>query len=100
MLSIAANNDVPTEVDILARLLSNEEGQLPATTARYYLSLEFSEDDKARMHDLAVRNQDGVLSSVEQQELFAYAKAGSLFSILKSRARRALRTKAAVEDPA
>jgi hypothetical protein len=80
-------------VTILARVLGNEHGDLPATTARYYLSREFSERDKSRMHDLAVRNQDGVLSAAEKQELFAYAKAGSLLSLLKSQARRTLRIK-------
>jgi hypothetical protein len=43
------------------------------------------------MHDLAVRNQQGALSTTEKEELFAYAKAGTLLSILKSKARRALK---------
>ena len=45
------------------------------------------------MHELAIRNQDGLLSPMEKQELFAYAKAGSLLSLLKSRARRVLKIK-------
>ncbi len=45
------------------------------------------------MHDLVVRNQDDNLSSTEKDELLAYAKAGTLLSILKSKARRALRLK-------
>jgi hypothetical protein len=61
--------------------------------ARYVLNLGFSDRDKARMHDLAVRNQADALSPAEKEELFAYAKAGSLLSILKSRARRALKIK-------
>jgi hypothetical protein len=47
------------------------------------------------MHDLAVRNQEDALTPAEKEELFAYAKAGALLSILKSRARRSLRTKTA-----
>jgi hypothetical protein len=43
------------------------------------------------MHDLAVRNQDDGLASAEKEELHAYAKAGSLLSILKSNARRTLK---------
>lgn len=93
MHSIAAESGSLNEVAILARVLGKEHGQLPATTARYYLNLEFTETDKARMHDLAVRNQGGLLSAVEQQELMAFAKAGSLLSILKSRARLALKIK-------
>ena len=45
-----------------------------------FLTLGFGERDKARMHDLAVRNQEDALSPVEKEELFAYAKAGSLLS--------------------
>jgi hypothetical protein len=78
------------EVTILARILSNENGQLPTDLARYILNLGFSERDKARMHDLAVRNQDDALSAAEKEELFAFAKAGTLLSILKSKARRTL----------
>ncbi|HZV04579.1 MAG TPA: hypothetical protein VE999_05775 [Gemmataceae bacterium] len=78
------------EVTILARILCNEEGQLPADIARYLLTLGFSEQDNARMHDLAVRNQEGKLSGAEKEELFAYGKAGGLLSLLKSKARRVL----------
>jgi hypothetical protein len=42
------------------------------------------------MHDLAVRNQSDALSGTERDELFAYEKAGTLLSILKSNARRVL----------
>jgi hypothetical protein len=83
----------PSEVTILARVLGNEDGQLPPALARYFLTLGFNEREKVRMHDLAVRNQDGALSAAEKEELLAYAKAGSLLSILKSRARRALNVK-------
>lgn len=82
------------EVTILARVLCNEEGQLPAEIARYLLTLGFSERDKARMHELAVRNQEGRISSAEKEELFAYCKAGGLLSLLKSKARLVLGIKA------
>jgi hypothetical protein len=82
-----------SEVAILARVFENDEGRLPPDLARYLLSRGFNERDKARMHDLAVRNQNDALSPAEKEELFAYAKAGTLLSILKSRARRALRIK-------
>jgi hypothetical protein len=93
MQSIIINHDGPSEVTILARVLGNEEGTLPPMMARYLLNRGFSEGDKARMHDLAVRNQDQALSADEKEELLAYAKAGTLLSILKSRARRVLRSK-------
>lgn len=89
----AQNASAPPEIAILARLLGNEHGHLPAAIARYLLTLGFNDREKARMHDLAVRNQDDDLSAPEREELFAYAKAGTLLSILKSRARRALKVR-------
>jgi hypothetical protein len=61
--------------------------------ARYILNRGFDMRDKARMHDLVVRNQSDCLSTDEKEELLAYAKAGTVLSILKSRARRVLRGK-------
>jgi hypothetical protein len=83
----------PDEVAILARILGNDEGQLPPEMAQHLVSLGFGDRDKARMHDLTVRNQDDALSPAEKEELHAYAKAGTLLSILKSKARRVLRIK-------
>lgn len=85
---------VENEVTILARVLGNQRGKLPAVLARYILTLHFSDSDKTRMHDLAVRNQEGGLSPAEQEELLAFGKAGDLLAILKSKARRTLRVKA------
>jgi hypothetical protein len=79
-----------TEVTILARILGNGRGQLPHDMARYILKLKFSDRDKARMHDLAVRNQDDALTPAEKEELFAFGKAGDVIAILKSKARRTL----------
>jgi hypothetical protein len=53
-------------------------------------NLTINERDKARMHELAVRNQDDALTPAEKEELFGFAKATSLLSILKSKARRTL----------
>ena len=78
------------EVTILARFLGNEDGQLPEDFARYILAHEISGRDKAGMHDLAERNQDDALTPSEKEELHGFAKAASLLSILKARARRTL----------
>ena len=93
MYTTTANGASQSEIAILARVLGNGRGQLPPDVARYVLNLSFSDDDKARMHDLAVRNQQDALSPAEKEELFAYAKAGSLLSLLKSKARRVLGVK-------
>ena len=84
------NDANQSEIAIIARILGNDQGELPPDIARYILALEFGERDQARMHDLAVRNQEDALSPAEREELIAYAKAGSLLGILQSRARRVL----------
>jgi hypothetical protein len=88
-----ANATTDNEVTILARLLGNDQEQLPRELARYLLTLGFNERDKARMHSLAVRNQEDALPPAEKEELLAYAKAGTVLSILKSKARRVLKIK-------
>jgi hypothetical protein len=88
------NHAGESEVTILSRVLGNGQGQLPRQVARYILKLRFSDRDRARMHDLAVRNQNDELSPAEKEELFAFAKAGTLLSILKSKARRVLKIRA------
>jgi hypothetical protein len=81
---------VMDEIAILGRVFSNSKG-IPAGVARQLLKLEFSEEDKARMRDLALRNQDGALSTKEKAELHSYANAGCLLGILHSKARMALK---------
>ena len=76
---------------IFARLWETEPGKLPRTLARYILKLSFSDQDKLHMHELAVRNQEGVISPSELQELQNYVTAGDLLALLQSRARRALK---------
>jgi hypothetical protein len=93
MRSATMNHEGISEITILARVLGNEQGTLPLQMARYILNRGFSESDKARMHELAVRNQEDALTADEKEELLAFAKAGTLLSILKSRARRVLRIK-------
>jgi hypothetical protein len=83
-------NTSDTEVRILARVLGNGEDRLPPAMARYLLKIGFNDRDKARMHDLAMRNQGGALSPAEKEDLLGYAKVGTVLSILKSKARRAL----------
>jgi hypothetical protein len=58
--------------------------------ARYFLDINISERDKPRMHELAVRNQEDDLTPAEKAELYGFAKATSLLSLLKSKARRTL----------
>jgi hypothetical protein len=92
-MGTTTNRAGENEVTLLARVLGNEHCRLPVELARYILKLGFSEQEKARMHDLAVRNPQDGLSPAEKEELYGFAKAGSLLSIPKSRARRTLHVK-------
>jgi hypothetical protein len=78
------------EMAILGRILSNGKDFTPAL-ARHLLRLGFSAEDNARINDLAARNQEGVLSLKEQEELRGFANAGCLLGILHAKARRALK---------
>jgi hypothetical protein len=81
------------EVTILARFLSNGKGPLPRNLARYILNLTIGQQDKARLHELAVRNQDDALTPAEKKEMHDLGKAATLISVLKSKARRTLGVK-------
>jgi hypothetical protein len=81
------------DVTILARFLSNGDEPLPKNLARYILDITISEQDKTRMHELAVRNQDDDLMPEEKEQMYAFGRAATLLSILKSKARRALGVK-------
>jgi hypothetical protein len=89
-MSSTSVESVENEVSILARALGNGREPLTPEMARYILDCGFSDEDKARMHDLAVRNQKDELSPAEKEELLAFGKAGDILAILKSKARRTL----------
>jgi hypothetical protein len=72
---------------IFARLWETEDGRMPRLLARLVLRLGFRDRDKARMHELAVKNQDGSISPPELEELDDYIEAGDLMALLQSKAR-------------
>jgi hypothetical protein len=94
MAATATNPAGRSEVAILARVLGNGTARLSPALARHVLTLGFGDRDKARMHELAERNQDDRLTPDEREELLAYVNAGDLLGILKSKARRSLNLKA------
>jgi hypothetical protein len=79
------------DVIIFERLLMHGKNNLPPTLARYLLELGFMPEERSRMHELAVKNQDGLLSPEEKEELEGYARAGCWLGILKSKARKSLK---------
>jgi hypothetical protein len=79
-----------SEAAIFGRVFANGRPALSPELARHVLGLTFGEEDKARMHELAVGNQEGALSPEEKEELHNYIKVGHLLAVLQSQARQAL----------
>lgn len=73
------------------RLVCPESSDFPVSTAKAILELRFDERDRERMHDLAVRNQRGILTSDESRELDMYVNLGLLIDILRAKARLSLK---------
>jgi hypothetical protein len=80
-----------SQAAIFARLWETESGKMPRELARQILKLGFSQRDKARMHELAVKNQEGQISQTELEELDNFVKVGDLVAILQSKARKTLK---------
>jgi hypothetical protein len=82
----------PSEMAILRRVVERGQTALTAQTARALLRLNFPAGDRTRMNRLAARNRAGRLTSAENEELENYIRVGQTLGILKSKARRSLRS--------
>jgi hypothetical protein len=80
-----------SESAIFGRVFANGRQTLSPELARHVLALTFGEQDKERMHELAVGNQEGALSAEDKEELHNYIKVGHLLAVLQSQARQALK---------
>lgn len=91
------NGNGTSQAAIFSRLWETKDGLLPRTLARIVLRAGFPPADQDRMHELAMKNQQGRISRAELEELDSYITAGDLLALLQSKARRSLgRKKAAV----
>jgi hypothetical protein len=75
------------EAAVWGRLIGPERPTLSPETARSILELEFPEEDKARMRELAAKARAGTLTSQECADLDVYSRVGSVLGIMKSKAR-------------
>jgi hypothetical protein len=75
---------------ILARLFETERGEMTRQLAQHILRLGFPAEDRARMHELAKKNQEGGLAPGELEELDNYVTAADWLSLLQSQARKKL----------
>jgi hypothetical protein len=80
-----------TESAIWSRLLEPRRPALSPQAAHFFLKLDFAREDKERMRKLAAKAREGDLTSTEREEIDTYGRVGSLLSIMKSKARKALK---------
>jgi hypothetical protein len=78
---------------ILSRVIRPEDGNLTAAAAEGFLALGFEDHDIARMHDLAVKNQDGQCTPGELEEMDNYIRVGYLLDMIHAKARLTLQTR-------
>lgn len=79
------------EAAILSRLIRPERADLSPEAARSILKLDFDDQDRARMHELAAKAQAGTLTGAEEAELESYRRVGRLLDMMRSKARRSLK---------
>lgn len=79
-----------SEAAILSRLIRPEDDNLTVQAAEALLAIRFPSGDLDRMHELAVKNQDGQITAEERTEMENYRRVGFLLDLMHSKARRAL----------
>ncbi len=93
MPSVQSTDQDTSEAAIFGRLFTNGKQTLTLDLARHVLGMGFSAEEKARVHELAVKNQEGRIEPEELRELDSYIKVGDILAILQSKARKILKAK-------
>lgn len=91
MEATSAATNLNGEAAILGRLIRPEQDDLSPDAARSILRLDFDAQDRTRMHQLAVKAQQGTLTAADEAELTSYRGVGRLLELMRSKARRSLR---------
>lgn len=84
-----------SESAILGRVFEPERPDLSAAAARSILALGFAREDQDRMRHLLAKAKEGTLDPEEQVEINNYERVGHIISIMKSKARQSLKSRAA-----
>jgi hypothetical protein len=79
------------EAAIMGRVVMPDNGDMPLEAAKAVLLLKFGPEDLARMHELAVKNQNGELTPVEQSEIASYRHVGPFLDLMHSKARLSIK---------
>jgi hypothetical protein len=80
-----------SEAAIVGRLMKPDHGDFSPAAARELLTLQFGDEDQARMRELSAKAQEGTLSDAEQAEIENYRRVGYWLGILWSKARLSLK---------
>jgi hypothetical protein len=80
-----------SEAALWGRLFEPAKIVLSQEAAHYILALSFPQSDIERMQELAEKARNGTLSLEEQIELDNYERVGHVLSLMKSKARQALK---------
>jgi hypothetical protein len=82
------------ELAILSRIIAPKDGDLSAPAARAWLKMKFPVHDRKRAHELALKAQEGALTTEEEREVESYRRIGRLLDLMHSKARLSLKEKA------
>ena len=80
---------VGDEAEIFKRLIRPKE-KLSQAAARALLRFNFDEADRARMHELALKNQADELTAKEERELQSFLKVGLFLDLIHAKAKLSL----------
>ncbi len=75
-----------TEADILKDVIAPDHGDLTPDVANSVLQWKFTDRAAARMSELAERNNKGMISDTEREELDKYLRAGSFINLVQAKA--------------
>ncbi len=81
-----------TGAAILGRIINPDDPSWTPEAARSILALAFAKSDQERVAALLEKNQEGRLGPAERAELDEYLRADAFLTILRSKARRSLKS--------
>lgn len=79
------------DIEILSSVLSLGTPDFDSDAARAVLRLGFSDEQKARMLDLADRGNRGELTPTEQEQMDRFRRVGNFLALMQSKARLSLK---------
>jgi hypothetical protein len=81
------------ETAILTRAIQPNKHNLSAAAARALLRIQLDPEDRHRLHELLVKNQEATLTTDERDELTSHLHVGMLIDLLQAKAHAALRAR-------